>query len=113
MAGPKRVLEPCITALSTRAGLVALGFMGRKFLLFPFARIVINQGHTSRSLYFLADHRAAVDSIHQFVAGVHPLDADTRTRVRSQYCSFKLKNQNKITTLRSKLWANFSLNEQY
>jgi hypothetical protein len=41
------------------------------------------------------------------------LDLSTLYDELTQYCSFKLKNQNKITTLPSKLVSNFSLNEQY
>ena len=74
------VLESCIAALGTRAGLVALGFMRRKFLLLPFSRIVVNQGHATCHPDFLSDHRAATCCVHQFVTGINSLSADTCER---------------------------------
>ena len=54
--------------------------MGRKLPLFPFARVVVNQRHASCGQDFLTDHRAAVSSVHQFVAGIDPLATDAYER---------------------------------
>jgi hypothetical protein len=41
---------------------------------------VVNQGPASRSLNVLADHRAAISCIHQFVASIDPLGTDACER---------------------------------
>jgi hypothetical protein len=65
MAGAKFILESRFAAPCNGAVFVTLGFMRRKLLLFPFARVVVNQWHASCSCYLLSDRRAAISSVHQ------------------------------------------------